>query len=150
MRTPSNLSRGSVGFNMTPMIDVVFLLIIFFMLVSRFISENQFNVSVPDQIQTVSESESDKGGPLTITVGPDQTNEPICMVGSQRLAMVNGKEMAILIESAVNDALSQRKSKDKTVRLRCDKSIPFGLVKYILAGVSKSRAENLEWAVLKN
>ncbi len=31
MRSVSNLGRGSVSFNMTPMIDVVFLLIIFFL-----------------------------------------------------------------------------------------------------------------------
>jgi biopolymer transport protein ExbD len=64
------------------------------------------------------------------------------------ILQVDGKEMAVLIESAINDALDERDDKNKTIRLRCDKSIPFGTVKYILAGVSNSRAENLEWAVL--
>ncbi len=35
MRVPSNLRSGSLGFNMTPMIDVVFQLIIFFLLSSH-------------------------------------------------------------------------------------------------------------------
>ena len=35
MRCPTNIARGSVGFNMTPMIDVVFLLIIFFLVASH-------------------------------------------------------------------------------------------------------------------
>ena len=37
---------------MTPIIDVVFLLIIFFMLVAQFIVAEQYKVSVPDQIKT--------------------------------------------------------------------------------------------------
>ena len=36
MRIPNHLSRGGLGFNMTPMIDVVFLLIIFFLVSSIF------------------------------------------------------------------------------------------------------------------
>ena len=36
-------------FDMTPIIDVVFLLIIFFMLVAQFIVAEQYNVSVPTQ-----------------------------------------------------------------------------------------------------
>lgn len=143
-----NRSFESETFDMTAVIDMVFLLIIFFMLVSQFIAEEQFKVSVPDQIQTAHESDSNKIGPLTITILPDNEDSPICMVGSQRLSMIDGKEMITLIESAINDHLAQRKDKDKTVRLRCDKAISFGRVKYILAGVSNSSAENLEWAVL--
>ena len=38
---------ADVGFNMTPMIDVVFLLIIFFMLVGTFISAENLTVELP-------------------------------------------------------------------------------------------------------
>lgn len=141
-------SFESEAFDMTPIIDMVFLLIIFFMLVSQFIAAEQFKVDVPDQIQTAQQSPPVRKGPLTITVLPEDGGEDVCIVGSQRLSVIDGKEMAVLIESAINDGLAERKDNDKTVRLRCDKSVPFGRVKYILAGVSKSRAENLEWAVL--
>ncbi|MBI9015936.1 MAG: biopolymer transporter ExbD [Phycisphaerae bacterium] len=40
-------------FNMTPMIDVVFLLIVFFMLVCQFISQENYRLVVPDDCQTV-------------------------------------------------------------------------------------------------
>ncbi|MHC5179864.1 MAG: ExbD/TolR family protein, partial [Planctomycetota bacterium] len=39
-------------FDMTPIIDVVFLLIIFFMLVAQFIAAEQYQVEVPDAIKS--------------------------------------------------------------------------------------------------
>jgi len=49
MRVVSNLSRGSLGFNMTPMIDVVFLLIIFFLVSSHLAQqETQLELDLPE------------------------------------------------------------------------------------------------------
>ena len=39
---------GRTEFNMTPMIDIVFLLIIFFMLITRFVSAEIADVALPD------------------------------------------------------------------------------------------------------
>lgn len=46
MRAPSNLRSGSLSFNMTPMIDVVFLLIIFF-LVSSQLAKQESKLPLP-------------------------------------------------------------------------------------------------------
>jgi len=72
------------------------------------------------------------------------------VVGSEKLASVQNKDMKSLITSVINDYLKDHKQADKTVRLRCDQSVPFGQVKYILSGISQSRAENLDWAVLSD
>jgi biopolymer transport protein ExbD len=137
-------------FDMTPIIDVVFLLIIFFMLVAQFIVAEQYKVSVPDEIATAHTQDTEEDRPLTITVMPDQDQGIICAVGSEKLASVQGKDMKSLITSVINDYLTDHKQADKTVRLRCDQSVPFGQVKYILSGISQSRAENLDWAVLSD
>ena len=137
-------------FDMTPIIDVVFLLIIFFMLVAQFIVAEQYKVSVPDEIATAHTQDTKEDRPLTITVMPDQDQGIICAVGSEKLASVQGKDMKSLITSVINDYLTDHKQADKTVRLRCDQSVPFGQVKYILSGISQSRAENLDWAVLSD
>ncbi|MHC5143924.1 MAG: ExbD/TolR family protein [Planctomycetota bacterium] len=134
-------------FDMTPIIDVVFLLIIFFMLVAQFIVAEQYKVSVPDEIKTAqAASEAEEKRPLTITVLPDQQEGITCAIGGEKLTSVGGKDLKSLITSAINDYLQA----DKTVRLRCDQSVPFGQVKYILSGISQSRAENLDWAVLSD
>jgi len=136
-------------FDMTPIIDVVFLLIIFFMLVAQFIVAEQYKVTVPDEIKTAQAlPETEQQRPLTITVMPDQQRGVVYAVGGEKLAAVEGEDMKSLISSVINDYLTENKPADKTVRLRCDRSVPFGQVKYILAGISQSRAENLDWAVL--
>ncbi len=48
MRTYRTRTRHSIAFNMTPMIDVVFLLIVFFMLVSAFASAENVPMHLPD------------------------------------------------------------------------------------------------------
>ena len=135
-------------FDMTPIIDVVFLLIIFFMLVAQFIVAEQYKVSVPGDIKTAQAKDAEEKHPLTITVMPDESQGFICVVGGEKLASVGGKDMKLLITSVINDYLTEHKPADQTVRLRCDRSAPFGQVKYILSGISQSRAENLDWAVL--
>ena len=133
---------------MTPIIDVVFLLIIFFMLVCQFIAAEQFQVQVPDQISSAQEAESQKNDPLTITVMTGREGEAVYAVGSGKLSDVEGKDLARLIQSEIDRTLPVKATSEKTVRLRCDKSITFGQVKYILSGISKSNAVNLDWAVL--
>jgi biopolymer transport protein ExbD len=132
--------------DLTPVIDVVFLLIIFFMLVCQFMADEQFPVKVPEQIETAVAA-NDEHVPVTLTVLMEG-QKAVCAVGSQRLATVTGGELSILITSAVDDAL--RGSTEKTVRLRCDKQVPFGEVKHILSGISKSQAEQLDWAVVND
>ena len=136
------------SFDMTPIIDVVFLLIIFFMLVAQFIAAEQFKVSVPDEIQTAQTQGIEEKRPLTITVLPDAPQGVTCAIGSEKLDSVQGKDMKLLITAAINDYLAENTSADPTVRLRCDRAVPFGQVKYILSGIAQSRAENLDWAVL--
>ena len=133
---------------MTPIIDVVFLLIIFFMLVCQFIAAEQFQVEVPDQISSAEKVEPQEDEPLTITVMAGEDDGVVCAIGSEKLGDVNGKNLALLIQSAIDQALLQESVPDETVRLRCDKSMTFGQVKYILSGISKSKAANLDWAVL--
>ena len=136
------------SFDMTPIIDVVFLLIIFFMLVCQFIAAEQFKVDLPDEIASSQKQQAQEDKPLTITVMKTGTGQTTCAIGPDQLADVDGEDLAMLIASAVDDYLVRENPTDKTVRLRCDKSVRFGQVKHILAGISKSDAENLDWAVL--
>ncbi len=136
------------SFDMTPIIDVVFLLIIFFMLVCQFIAAEQFQVEVPDHISSAQKNETSRTQPLTITVMAAENEQSVCMVGSEKLRAVKGSDQAMLIQSAIDDFLSENKTSERTIRLRCDKTATFGDVKHILSGISNSQATDLEWAVL--
>lgn len=132
---------------MTPIIDVVFLLIIFFMLVCQFIAAEQFRVDVPDEIASAQKDPVDQKEPLTITIMAENSGV-VYAVGSEALGDVTGDDLARLMTAAIDESLEIESTTDKTVRLRCDKAVTFGQVKHVLTGISNSAAETLDWAVL--
>ncbi len=135
------------SFDMTPIIDVVFLLIIFFMLVCQFIAAEQFRVEVPDEIASAQKDPVDQKEPLTITIMAENGGA-VYAVGSEPLGNVTGDDLARLMTAAIDESLGKEGATDKTVRLRCDKAVTFGQVKHVLTGISNSNAETLDWAVL--
>jgi len=134
-------------FDMTPVIDVVFLLIIFFMLVCQFMAAEQFQVEVPDNIESAQQDGPSQEDPVTITVMV-QSGQTVCAIGSQKLANIQGTDLGKFIQIEVDRLLSTNQPVERTVRLRCDKTVTFGQVKHILSGISKSSAETLDWAVI--
>src|SRR5688572_30160232 len=81
MRIPSREVSGAVGFNMTPMIDVVFQLIIFFLLSSHLAKqEKQLPLPLPAAASGRTEAVDDRPR-LTVNVLADGTllvaNRPI-------------------------------------------------------------------------
>jgi biopolymer transport protein ExbD len=142
-------SFESESFDMTPVIDVVFLLIIFFMLVCQFIAAEQFQVQVPDNIRSAQQDESERQSPLTITVMAGNDGNAEYALDSEKLGKIQGTDLAQLICSEIDQRLSANSNGERTVHLRCDKSITFGQVKYILSGISKSSSDTLDWAVLE-
>jgi biopolymer transport protein ExbD len=71
MKIPHRIQQGSLGFNMTPLIDMVFLLIIFFIVASIYVQKNTFQkVNLPSAL--TSRNEPTPGARmLTITVTSD-------------------------------------------------------------------------------
>lgn len=70
MRIPHVDRRSEIEFNLTPMIDVVFLLIIFFLVASHFVARTKEEViELPDSVQA--RIDEDEAGVFVITVTPD-------------------------------------------------------------------------------
>ncbi|MBN1126508.1 MAG: biopolymer transporter ExbD [Sedimentisphaerales bacterium] len=138
-----------VGFNMTPIIDVVFLLIIFFMLVCQFIVAENFQVEVPDQINTAVHSEQIEAGQTAIvTVMQDEDGQVRYAVGAEIIAG-QGDNLVRSIAGSLDRQLRSLPPGKRVVTLRNDKSIPFKFSKYALAGISQSSATDIKWAVVK-
>ncbi|MFT7634146.1 MAG: biopolymer transport protein ExbD, partial [Mariniblastus sp.] len=77
---------SSLAFNMTPMIDIVFLLIIFFMTVSQITR----TADVPLPLPRVTDGESDKIN-ASITISLDK--EGTIIIGSQKLSLAKAMTM---------------------------------------------------------
>jgi biopolymer transport protein ExbD len=141
-------SRSLEGeaFDMTPVIDVVFLLIIFFMLVCQFITAEYFRVEVPEQIASAAAPSADDRT-LTLTILPDGPGT-LYAVGPARLAADNPADLPALIAAAIDDHYrAAPPDHPRTVRLRCDKATNYGQVRPVLEGIAASSATNLDWAV---
>lgn len=136
----------SESFDLTPIIDVVFLLMIFFILVCQFISAESYEVAVPDEIATARQPEEAEGM-TTVTVMRGADGEVTLAVGAETLSP-SGPDAARLLASAIDERLERMGQGDRRVCLRCEKSIPFEYTRVVLEGISQSGAEDVQWAVL--
>ena len=85
MRLPNHLSRGGLGFNMTPMIDVVFLLIIFFLVSSHLArQEVQLDLDLPRAASGL-RTPQDEARRIVVNVLPKPQQERRIMVGGRLL-----------------------------------------------------------------
>ena len=152
MRPLTDNSIQTTGCNMTPIIDVVFLLIIFFMLVCQFIVAENFEVDVPDHISSARQAEDTHAAQTAIvTVMLDEQGHPRYAVGSRIIdAAAVGGDITAAIASAIDRQLVSLPPERRVVTLRSDKSIKFKYTKYILSALSQSTATDVKWAVIKH
>ena len=129
---------------MTPIIDVVFLLIIFFMLVCQFIVAENYDITVPDEI-TSAHDEKNEEKLTTVTVMRDDDRQVTYAVGSERFDS-SVSSLADIIARKIDDRLTDD---NRTVSLRIDKDIDYRHSQYALAGISKSIATKIKMAVTK-
>ena len=137
MRLPPRRSSASAYINMTPMIDVTFQLIIFFLLSSRLAQqETQMELELPSAASG-REAEDDERPRLTVNVSPDGR----VMLGSTETP---ASEMAgrLRIER-------ERLGDDLEIRVRADRSVPYSKVSPILLACAEAGIWNVTFAVLK-
>ena len=137
MQIPRYKSNKKIGFNMTPMIDVVFLLIIFF-LVSSHLSkqENQIELSLP-VAASADEDPAQQTPRMTITVTAD---------GKYSLA---GRPIAAgRLPQQFSDVVAKEGS-DLEVRIRGSRSAPYSAVEPIMLACTKSGIWNVTYAVFR-
>ena len=147
MLTPKFRKQDRQSFNMTPIIDVVFLLIIFFMLVCQFIVAENYDVTVPDKI-TSAHDEKNEDKLTTVTVMRQDNGLIAYAVGSERFDS-NTKALAEKIAKRIDAQLNRLSGNEKIVNLRIDKEIDYRHSQYALAGISKSGATKIKMAVTK-
>jgi len=136
------------SFNMTPVIDMVFQLIIFFVLACRFIEAENFPVTVPDGCKFAQDDEN-AAQAATLTVTKKAENEIIFAVGSEEITSLDANSLPDVVARIAEliDARLQTLPPDgRIVTLRIDKDIPFSRTQYALAAVAQSAATNIRLA----
>ncbi len=111
---------------MTPMIDIVFLLIIFFMVAAQFAQQAHVNLNLPDELGE--QKESDSQNVLVINILKDGT------------IILDNSKGAIAIEdvdSLVEETLSENNSDWKNISVRADENAEAVTLNKVLAILSK-------------
>ena len=141
---------SSTTFNMTPMIDVVFLLIIFFMLVCQFIIAENFDVVVPDKIDNSLIRDLDTEKSSTVTAMLKDDGSILYAVGSATIES-DESDIATTLEDMINQNIKglAKDGGKKIVNLRISNQMKFSDYKQVLVAVSKSNAQDMQLAVFK-
>ena len=139
----------SGSFNMTPLIDIVFLLIIFFLVVCQFIEAENFPVSVPDNCTFAQDDTEHNQQITTVTVMKTPAGEIDFAVGPQKIIASDTTEIAQRISELIDVNLKDLPADSRVVTLRIDKDINFSHAQYALAGIAASTATDIQLAALK-
>ena len=136
MRIPSQLRRSAVDFNMTPMIDIVFLLIIFF-LVSSHLAKQEAQMELPLPIAASGEPErTQRNRRLTLNVNND---------GSLWLA---GKPVATdELLPRLNTVAAENSQLE--IRIRSHRRTPYRLIELVMLTCARSGVGDVTLAVYR-
>jgi len=137
MKLPNQLRSSAIHFNMTPMIDVVFLLIIFFLLSSHLArQENQVALSLPTA--TTGEDVWDETTPrVTLNVLPDG------------VILLNGRRVSVSELVARLQAVREELGARTEMRVRADREVAYRHISPILAAATQSGLWSVTFAVIR-
>ena len=137
-------------FNLTPIIDIVFLLIIFLVVVCRQIDAENFEVSVPDKCRFAQPQADNSTGLTTITVTRDRDSKYIIFaVGAEQINTSTPTDITSWLTEKINRQLKNPPAAEKTICLRIDKDISYSHAQKALAAVAQSTAAKIQLATLK-
>ena len=138
MRVPSNLRSGELGFNMTPMIDVVFLLIIFF-LVSSHLAKQEVQLELDLPTADSGQTQADEQAPrLTVNVLPDGT-----------LMLAGRRVVPSELQLRLRDRLKNL-GPGIQVRIRSDRTVPYRFVEPIMLACLRVGIWDVSFAVYRS
>jgi len=141
MRAPSHPGRGSLGLNMTPMIDVVFLLIIFFLVSSHLArQEVQMELDLPEA-GTGERPEEDDTRRVIVNVLPRAEPGGQLLVGGRTMPP---DELASLIGFE-----AEQTEGPLEVRIRTDRRAPYRLVEPIMLACADAGVWRVTFAVIE-
>ena len=120
--------RSATVLNLTPLIDIVFLLLVFFMLTSQFIEEQAVPIDLP---QATTGGDSIKQDFVVISITPDDQ----ILVNAEPVLLEN-------LEQTLRDALQAPEV--RFVRLRGDQAADLGVAVRVIDAARAAGAESLD------
>ena len=136
MRIPTRTQDRGFAFNITPLIDVVFLLIIFFLVASHFIrNENLERIDLPLASQGKDEAES--ASRLVITVLP-----------TGQLVLGTTPIPDAEFEQRLQQLVDKHGPTTTELRIRADRTVPFNKVEPLLLTAARNSVTRVRFSVM--
>ena len=137
MRVPQRRGSGTVGINMTPMIDVVFQLIIFF-LVSSHLAKQEAQLPLPLPVADSSAAQD-----------PMPARHVVVNVLNDGTLLLAGRRTdAAEIESRL--AALEADTPDLEVKIRADRRVPYGRVEPLMMACYRAGLRKVTYAVYRS
>jgi biopolymer transport protein ExbD len=137
MRIPTRTQDRGFAFNITPLIDVVFLLIIFFLVASHFIrNENVERIELP--VATQGKDEEESASRLVVTVSP--TGDL-----SHGMSAITLDEF----EQRLQLVIARYGTEATEVRIRADRSVQYSHVEPLLLAAARNGVSRVRFAVIR-
>lgn len=136
-RTRGEGALGHDAINVTPLIDIVMVLIVFYLMVGSFIASDYEDVPLPLAV----EGEPSAGADIfTINLIPEPASS---RSGASRITIiVQGREMdAAALERTLRETIRRRP--DTTVQLRAARTLPYRAVEPIVLATARAGATTL-------
>ncbi len=134
------IKKSDIWIDMTPMSDVMTLLLTFFMLTSTFIKNEPVRVNVPG---TVSETKVPETNTLSITVSPEKVNGKPTGNGLVFLGMTNAAQLGQMLDDMVPGTNALQKSAFES---EAQFGVPLASMKSYLSMDQSKRSEILQGA----
>jgi biopolymer transport protein ExbD len=145
------LYRGTVqSLNVIPFVDILFQLIIFFVLACQLMQAENPLITVPDNCASAKADDQRESQITTVTVMRDGREKSEFAIGMEKIPVSNYSEVPAKLANLLDNRLKQLPQNNKTVTLRIDKDVPYSQAQFALAGIAKSSATDIRLAVIKD
>lgn len=136
--------------NITPLIDVVFQLIIFFLLVNNILAEQSVQMIVPELTRSTARALTE-GKRVVVNVAPyefapsDRAADPLDFPGEAQFVRVGQKTFAMSDLASVTEELRswKRERADVEVLLRADAALHYEDIAPVMAAITAARIDTV-------
>ncbi|MCK5114706.1 MAG: biopolymer transporter ExbD [Phycisphaerae bacterium] len=159
----------SIQFNLTAMIDVVFILITFFMLICRSIGQENYKLSVPDECSTAIVADQSEQGGLTVSVFPRGPKVRVPAAGLKpgqagarqavyavrsmsfdpQSEVYSGDRELMLAEMTAEIEQAVQQKGESVVHLRVDKNLSYAEVQPVLQALALAEVKTVHLAAYR-
>ena len=135
---PESASAKNASINLTPMIDMVFLLIIFFLVSSNMVQqESSIPVDLPQAKTGEIQKDNDQSKKIVITVLGDGS----IVIGTQTMTLDQLEKHLVLQRQLTFDSLK--------IRIRADRMTPYGSVEPIMTRCIEAGISDVVFSVIQ-